>query len=135
MDADDRKSEGVHWYHWMGLSACSAGMLMIGILEVMQGADPTSRFFAIDNVAVRMLGVAMVICALWLPLRHDKAFLASVWVLGLTIAENLVTYRFESFALADTATVLATLAIMLVLPAFILIELRKTFREDAGRGD
>ena len=132
MDADDRKSEGVHWYHWMVLSACSAGMLMIGVLEVMQGADPASRFFAVDTVVVRILGAALVLCALWLPLRHDKAFVAAVWLLGLTIAENLITFRFEASSLGDSLTMLATVAILLGAPLFILLELRPVFRANAA---
>ena len=125
-------SEGVRWYHWVGLSACSAGMLMIGVLEVMQGADPASRFFAVDTVVVRILGAALVLCALWLPLHDDRAFVTAVWLLGLTIAENLITFRFEASSLGDSLTVLATVAILLGAPLFILLELRPVFRANAA---
>jgi len=126
------KAEPLRWFHWVGVSACSAGMLMIGVLEVMQGADPASRFFAVDTVVVRILGAALVLCALWLPLRHDKAFVAAVWLLGLTIAENLITFRFEASSLGDSLTMLATVAILLGAPLFILLELRAVFRANAA---
>jgi len=81
-------------------------------------------------VVVRVLGTALTLCALWLPLRHDKAFVASVWLLGLTIAENLITFRFEASSLGDSLTVLATVAILLGAPLFILLELRPVFRSN-----
>jgi len=125
----EETSTGPHWYHWASLSACSVVMLAIGVLEVMQGADPTSRFFAIDTWVVRGLGVALVLCALWLPLRHDRAFLASMLVIGLSIAENLVTYRFEAASPADAATTVAAIAVLLGAPLYVLAELRGVFRD------
>lgn len=106
-------------------------MLTLGVTEVWDGADASSRFFAIDTVVVRVLGVALVACALWLPLRHDGAFVASMWLLGVSLLENLVTYRFEAYPLAVTATELFFLAILLGVPAFILRDLRTVFRADA----
>ena len=132
MNAGQTKTERLRWFHWVGLSACSAGMLMIGVLEVMQGADPTSRVFAVDTVIVRILGAALALCALWLPLRHDRAFVASMWLLGLTIVENIITYRFEAFSVAESAGVLVTVAILLGAPLFILAELRPVFRANSA---
>ena len=132
VEPSQTKTEPLRWFHWVGLSACSAGMLMIGAVEVMQGADPTSRFFAVDTVAVRILGAALALCALWLPLHDDRAFVTAVWLLGLTIAENLITFRFEASSLGDSLTVLATVAILLGAPLFILLELRPVFRANAA---
>ena len=127
MEAGDTKTETVKWYHWASLSGCTVIMLAIGAFEVLQGADPTSRFFAVDTIVVRILGAALVLCAFWLPMRHDKAFVAAMWLLGLTIAENLATYRFEASSLADTATVLVTVIVVLGAPLFILWDLRRVF--------
>lgn len=112
------------WYHWAALSGCTVIMLGIGLIEVMNGADMTSRFFAVDTVVVRILGAGLVACAFWLPLRHDRAFTVSMWLLGLTIAENLVTYRFEAYPLASTGDVLLFLVVAFAVPIVILAQLR-----------
>jgi hypothetical protein len=126
-DAGDTKIQAAKWYHWASLSACTVIMLAIGAFELLQGADPSSRFFAVDTIVVRILGAGLVLCAFWLPMRHDRAFVASMLLLGLTIAENFVTYRFESSSPAQTATVLATVVVAFGAPLFVLSDLRRVF--------
>jgi hypothetical protein len=130
MSADAAAPTPVRWYHWSALSAVCALMIALGALELMQGADSASRFFLIDTWVVRVLGLGLVVCAFWLPLRHDRAFVASMWVLGLSMLENLVTYRFESSAMTATTDVALTLIVFMGLPILILAELRPIFRAD-----
>ena len=134
MPADDQARDSTpRWYHWAALSVCTVVMLGMGLLEVLDGADPASRFFAIDSVVVRILGVALVLCALWLPVRHDRAFVVSMWLLGATIVENLATYRFETSSLFNTGDLLVSIVLMFVVPILILAELRPVFTSQDQR--
>jgi hypothetical protein len=118
------------WYHWTGLGLCSATMLALGLLEVLQGADPSSRLFAVDNVVVHVFGVGLIVCALLLPLRRQYAFTASIWMAALTLAENLITYRFEAVSATDALATIASIVIILGGLLLLLIDLRVVFRDD-----
>jgi hypothetical protein len=119
------------WYHWTGLGLCSVVMLLLGLEAVIQGATPDSRFFAIDNVVVHVIGVGFVACALILPMRRRFAFAASMWLVGLSLAENLLTFRFETVSFTDALATLASIVMVLGGVLLLLVDLRSVFRDEA----
>lgn len=119
------------WYHWTLLALCSAGMLTIGILNVTGGASPSSRFYVLDDVVVRLLGVGFMVFSLAVFLRRRWAFLGAIWCLSLSILEILVTYDLGASAPALTAfMLLATLVCIVIffgIPIALLAWLKTVF--------
>lgn len=86
-------SEGrPHWYHWTLLLLCLFSLAAMGVLNIRYGASPESRFYAIDDVVVRLLGAGMLVCSVGTLLRRQWGFAGLIWLLGLSCLEIAVTF-------------------------------------------
>ncbi|MES2464487.1 MAG: hypothetical protein V4671_28330 [Armatimonadota bacterium] len=74
-----------------GLRVIGAYTWLIGILNTVGGASTDSRFYAVDDIVVRALGVALLVLGLCLVLKKRWPLLPLIGIYGLSIIEVFVT--------------------------------------------
>jgi hypothetical protein len=79
------------WYHWALFILCIPLLATIGILDVSSGAAIGSRFYDIDEFFVRAAGVGFIVAAISLIFRKRWAFDFSIFHLGSSALEIVVT--------------------------------------------
>jgi hypothetical protein len=82
-------------YHWFLLGLSASGLAVMGLLDLIAGASQESRFYAVDNVLVRLIGGGLILSSVGLVLRRGWGFVASFCFLGISIVEVVATDRSE----------------------------------------
>lgn len=95
------------WYHWTLLLLCLLTLVAMGVLNIAYGASPESRFFAIDDVVVRLLGAGVLVCAVGTLLRRQWGYAGLIWLLGLSCVEIAVTFDWGAQSLEMTGSLLS----------------------------
>ena len=113
-------------YQWMILSALALWLLVHGVLMVLYGADPGSRFITVDDPVVRGLGIVLILSAPALLFRWDWAYVACMCVLAVLIVETAITFD-PGASPVPLSFVIVWSGITLVLPIPVLAWLRKVF--------
>ena len=119
------------WYHWAILGVCALWMLAMGIMNIAWGASPSSRFYVIDDVVVRILGVGLVMTSLSLFFRQNWAFIGAISILAISILEIVVTDHIDAETLFDLLIMLSVMkegmTLFFLLPIGLLMWLRIEF--------
>jgi hypothetical protein len=118
------KTRHLKWYHWALLIMCGAGLLSVGVLDLMGGASKESRFYSIDNVLVRLIGAGLLSGAIGLVLRRGWGFAVSILFVALSVAEIIATSGTGSAEL-----LLNAVAALLIfgIPIALLVWFRRAF--------
>ena len=111
-------------YRWMLLTVCALWLLTIGILNLISGASPSSRFYAIDDVVVRLLGGVSILFSLGLFLRRKWAFVGSLCCLALEVLEVVLTWNLKVFSTSHNIGILVGVVIFYGVPVALLVRLR-----------
>ena len=74
-----------------GLRIVGAYTWLIGVLNTVGGASSDSRFYAVDDIVVRAVGVAFIVLGLGLVLKNRWPVLPLTIVYGLALIEVLAT--------------------------------------------
>jgi peptidoglycan/LPS O-acetylase OafA/YrhL len=112
------------WYHWMLAVACAAALVALGASMVLNGSEPSSRFYVIDDLIVRVSGGVLVATAAALPFRWRWGYSASAAVLALLVIESFVTYN-PSSSIASPDVFVVGVVITLVAPLLLVTWLKK----------
>ena len=95
---------------------------LIGVLNTIGGASADSRFYAVDDIVVRVLGVAFIVLGLSLVLKKRWPVFPLSLVYGLSLVEVLVTTAYPQLPAMMTGAFL-----FFGLPlCFLLRGLRRT---------
>lgn len=97
-----------YWYHWTLLLLCLLTLVAMGALNIAYGASPESRFYAIDDVVVRLLGAGMQVCAVGALLRRPWGYAGLIWLLGLSSLETAVTFDWGAQSLVMPGSALSS---------------------------
>lgn len=103
------------WYHWILLGICSVWMLTVGVMNIVWGAAKSSRFYEIDDVFVRILGVGFILFSLFIFLRRNWAFIGAICILVISILEIVMTDQIEVASIFDLFIYLTTMKIVIYL--------------------
>ena len=105
------------WVHWL-MSAILLGVAaVVGLLDLTMGASKDSPFFAIDDIAIRLIGAGLIISVILVLMRRRLGYKAAAicfvlsglevvasWVLGLEVPGMAIAAVFAVFiALAGAA--------------------------------
>jgi hypothetical protein len=94
--------------------------ILIGIEEITNGADPGSRFYYIDNIIVRVLGLCFIILSIGLLLRKEFARKGIVVVCLVSMLEALATYDYSN-PLLDIIMTFIIFALILLAPLIFFL--------------
>lgn len=97
----------------------------MGILDVAWGASSDSRFYAVDDIVVRVLGALLILFSLGLLLRRNWAFMGSIAVLALFLPELLLTHNFAATSIVGMVVMVAMVLVFLGAPIALLTWLRR----------
>jgi len=122
------------FFHWILLLGCALVAFIAGNLNIIHGAAPDSRFYAIDRIVVWLLGVGLVIFSALIFLRQVWAIDELILCYALSIIEVLVTSRPETQALTKKIGLFKYLIFWILfmviffgIPMVLLIWLRTIF--------
>lgn len=112
------------WYHSLILIVCVIGTVIMGFLDLLGGASPDGRFYAVDDVVVRALGLALILLSVGILLRRRWAFSGGIATLALCGLEVVVTYHWEAATTISLVVTTAMIVVFLGVPVAILTWLR-----------
>jgi hypothetical protein len=123
------KTSNTRWYHQTLLAVCVVVAAVIGVSDVVGGSARQSRFHAIDDVFVRLLGVAFLLFAVALGRRKSIGFLGVGLCCVLSMIEVAVTYVPAAGANARTqlGALLLVQFFVFSLPVIVLIWLHRIY--------
>ena len=75
---------------------CAVVVCIEGLLDVIYGASPKSRFYAVDKVVTPILGVCLVVLSALIFVRRSWAFYGLISCLAIQVISNLLTARLEA---------------------------------------
>lgn len=96
-------------------------MVVQGAMDVVWGAAKTSRSPTIENVVLRVLGVALIIGGLLLPLRQSPVYWLGALLLVLGAVETLVFSPFQTYSEFERLGTVVIVLLLFLLPATILV--------------
>jgi len=102
----------------------------MGVLDLTGGASKDSRFFPVDDVLVRLVGIGLIAGGIGLILRRGWGFVGSILVLILSMLEVLATTKHDASWASDGAMTLALSGAALLffgLPVALLVWLKRVF--------
>lgn len=104
--------------------------IWIGIIEVLEGAEPSSRFYYIDNIALRIIGATLVVTSIGLILKKEIARKAAVALMIISILEMIITFDIsvEEKAVVIIAAVFAVIIYVLPMIFYILPKVKRCFQ-------
>jgi hypothetical protein len=121
-------------YHLIVLMCCIGVGMVSGILNLIYGSEPTSRFYHLGRYIVYLLGVGLIIFSALLLLRQFWAIDGLIVFFAFSAIESLLTFRPEAQPLAKrigTSRVLifwiAFVSVVQGTPLALLIWLRPEF--------
>lgn len=122
------------WLHWALTALCGVFLVILGSSMLIGGAAEGSRFFAIDDALIRVLGAVLILCGPALLFRWDWGFVGAMWVLGMLVIETALTYDVAASG-GSPAVVFITSAFLYVLPIPLLswVRQRVARRRDDGQ--
>ena len=70
---------------------------IIGVLNLIGGASHNSRFYVVDNVAVRIIGLVFLVAGIGLMLRYTWARYILLLSFAASMVEILFTYDYANY--------------------------------------
>jgi hypothetical protein len=118
-------------YHWVLLVYCILVAFIHGMVCIIGGSSPDSRFYAIDRIVVRVLGVGSVVFAVLVFLRESWAFYGLVCCLTFSLIDELIPFR-QDVAASNLAArfpfaYMVFVTLILGVPIALLLWLRPVF--------
>ncbi len=118
------RSGDLKWYHLVLLTFLIVHALAIGFLDLVFGASPESRFYVVDDIIVRAIGLGLVVFGGALGFRKGWAFVGLVSCLALTVVEVLATYDYAASDVLDMSVMAVLLLVLFGIPMVLLIRLK-----------
>jgi hypothetical protein len=94
--------------------------ILIGIEEIINGADSGSRFYYIDNIVIRVLGFCFIVLSIGLLLRKEIARRGIVIICLISLLEAIVTYNY-SYPLLETIMTFIIFTVILAAPLLFFL--------------
>lgn len=66
--------------------------ICIGATQILEGADASSRFYYIDNIAIRIIGIALIVTSIGLLLKKEIARKSFIALMVISILEIIITF-------------------------------------------
>lgn len=66
--------------------------IWMGINQILEGADASSRFYYIDNIALRIIGAALIVTSIGLLLKKEIARKSFIALIIISILEIIITF-------------------------------------------
>ena len=128
-------------YQWFLLAYCALVAFIVGSLDFLGGASSDSRFYPVDRIVVRLLGVGLMIFSVLIFLRLSWAFYGLIICFALSIVESLLTFRPEVQPVAKRLPASTILKVWIVfqllifgVPIVFLMWLRPLFTNSQWPG-
>jgi hypothetical protein len=94
---------------------------VIGVLNLIGGAAHNSRFYEIDNIVVRIIGLTFVVAGIGLLLSHNWAKYILLLTYIVSIVEILITYDYTHYVASYFVIRIILIVIFFGVPTWVLI--------------
>lgn len=104
--------------------------IWFGITGMLEGADPSSRFYYVDNIALRIIGAALTVTSIGLLLKKEIARKSFIVLIITCILEMIITFDIssEEKAVVIITAVFAVIIYILPMVFYMLPKVKRCFQ-------
>ncbi|MPM87769.1 hypothetical protein SDC9_134869 [bioreactor metagenome] len=106
--------------------------IWFGITGMIEGADPSSRFYYVDNIVLRIIGAALIVTSVGLLLRKEIARKSFVALMVACVLEMIITFdtSVEEKVVIIATAVFAVIIYALPMIFYMLPKVKRCFQLD-----
>ncbi|MBM7869903.1 hypothetical protein JOC70_001373 [Clostridium pascui] len=104
--------------------------IWIGITGMIEGADPSSRFYYVDNIVLRIIGAALTVTSVGLLLKKELARKSFIGLMAACVLEMIITFdiSIEEKAVVIITAVFAVIIYILPMIFYMLPKVKRCFQ-------
>ncbi|WP_186431594.1 hypothetical protein [Clostridium sp. BSD9I1] len=104
--------------------------IWIGITGILEGADPSSRFYYVDNIVLRIIGAALTVTSIGLLLKKELARKSFIVLMVACILEMIITFDIsvEEKIVVIVTAVFAVIIYVLPMVFYMIPKVKRCFQ-------